>query len=388
MLQTPAPYATRAKDSRGRLYLEAESRRRSCFQRDRDRIIHSTAFRRLKHKTQVFIAPLGDHFRTRLTHSLEVAQIARSMARSLGLDEDLTEALALAHDFGHPPFGHAGEMALDEVMVPFGGFDHNEQTLRILVSLEQRYPGFDGLNLTWETLEGVVKHNGPFLVDRHTVPSSILNYCEKQDLELQTYPGPEAQIAAIADDIAYDNHDIDDGLRAGTFSKDDLVEVSHVADIFARVRHEYPNAEEGRITSEAVRRMIGEMVEDILFETERRIAAEKPQSAAEVRGLNIPIVAFSEAMARKDDTLKQFLFRHMYRHRDVMREVDKAKRVIQDLFNHFLANVDDLPAEWRRQAKDEDETKFARVITDYIAGMTDNYALKCHEGIFRVDTKI
>ena len=383
-----ARYSSLDKESKGRFFPESESSTRTCFQRDRDRIIHSTAFRRLEYKTQVFVNHEGDHYRTRLTHSLEVAQVARSLARSLNVNEDLAETLALSHDLGHTPFGHAGENSLSKVMQKYGGFDHNSQSLAVVTRLERRYPSFDGLNLTWETLEGVVKHNGPFLVDRHTVPSSILNYCEKQDLELQTYPGPEAQIAAIADDIAYDNHDIDDGLRAGTFSKDDLVEVSHVADIFARVRHEYPDAEEGRITSEAVRRMIGEMVEDILLETERRIAAEKPQSAAEVRGLNIPIVAFSEAMARKDDTLKQFLFRHMYRHRDVMREVDKAKRVIQDLFNHFLANVDDLPAEWRRQAKDEDETKFARVITDYIAGMTDNYALKCHEGIFKVDTKI
>ncbi|PPR63503.1 MAG: Deoxyguanosinetriphosphate triphosphohydrolase-like protein [Alphaproteobacteria bacterium MarineAlpha4_Bin2] len=382
-----APYASRPEDSRGRLHLEPESRRRSCFQRDRDRIIHSTAFRRLKHKTQVFIAPLGDHFRTRLTHSLEVAQIARSMSRSLGVDEDLTEALALAHDFGHPPFGHAGETALDEVMNPFGGFDHNEQTLRILVLLEQRYPRFDGLNLTWETLEGVVKHNGPLNKNCSSVPSSILYYCEKQDLELHTQAGLEAQIAAIADDIAYDNHDIDDGLRARAFSKEDLAEVDYIAEIFAQVRHEYPDAEESRITFEAVRRMIGEMVEDVLSETKRRITANKPRNANEIRELNGPLVAFSENMARKDSTLKQFLFRHMYRHRDVIREVERAKHIILDLFKHFLVNVGDLPAEWRRQAKGGDEIEVARVIADYIAGMTDNYALNCHEKIFKADAR-
>lgn len=388
MLQTLAPYATRSADSRGRLHAEAESQRRSCFQRDRDRIIHSTAFRRLKHKTQVFISPLGDHFRTRLTHSIEVAQIARAMARSLCLDEDLTEALALAHDFGHPPFGHAGELALDQVMAPYGGFDHNEQTLRILVWLEQRYAAFDGLNLTWETLEGVVKHNGPLTDGCRVVPSSILRYCEEQDLELDTHAGLEAQVAAIADDIAYDNHDIDDGLRAGAFSIENLSDVDHVAEAFERVRHKYPDADESRITFESVRQLIGEMVEDVLAETERRLASKAPKSASDVRSLEMPMVAFSPPMTLKDSALKEFLFRHMYRHPDVTREVDKAKRVIRDLFEHFMANVGDMPNEWRGQVIDADETRVARVIADYIAGMTDNYALKCHDELFKVDARV
>ena len=391
MLQTPAPFATRPEDSRGRLHSEAESRRRSCFQRDRDRIIHSTAFRRLKHKTQVFISPHGDHFRTRLTHSIEVAQIARSMARSIGLDEDLTEALALAHDFGHPPFGHAGEMALNEVMEPYGGFDHNEQTLRILVSLEQRYAAFDGLNLTWETLEGVVKHNGPltgFHKHETSVPQSILHYCEGHDLELDTFAGPEAQVAAIADDIAYDNHDIDDGLRADTFSISDFSDVPHVAETFAKVRHQYADVEESRIIFESVRRLIGEMVEDVLSEAERRLLEDKPGSAAEVRNLHRSIVAFSADMSAKDRALKDFLFRHMYRHHSVMREVDKAKRVIRDLFVHFMDTPADMPVEWRNLADNGDATSVARIVADYIAGMTDNYALKCHDAYFKVDARV
>ena len=391
MLQTPAPFATRPEDSRGRLHSEAESRRRSCFQRDRDRIIHSTAFRRLKHKTQVFISPHGDHFRTRLTHSIEVAQIARSMARSLGLDEDLTEALALAHDFGHPPFGHAGEMALNEVMEPYGGFDHNEQTLRILVSLEQRYAAFDGLNLTWETLEGVVKHNGPltgFHKHETSVPQSILHYSEGHDLELHTFAGPEAQVAAIADDIAYDNHDIDDGLRADTFSISDFSDVPHVAETFAKVRHQYADVEESRIIFESVRRLIGDMVEDVLSEAERRLLEDKPGSAAEVRNLHRSIVAFSTDMSAKDRALKDFLFRHMYRHHSVMREVDKAKRVIRDLFVHFMGTPTDMPVEWLNLADNGEATSPARIVADYIAGMTDNYALKCHDAYFKVDARV
>ena len=391
MLQTPAPFATRPEDSRGRLHPEAESRRRSCFQRDRDRIIHSTAFRRLKHKTQVFISPHGDHFRTRLTHSIEVAQVARSMARSLGLDEDLTEALALAHDFGHPPFGHAGEMALNEVMEPYGGFDHNEQTLRILVSLEQRYAAFDGLNLTWETLEGVVKHNGPltgFHKHETSVPQSILYYCEGHDLELDTFAGPEAQVAAIADDIAYDNHDIDDGLRADTFSISDFSDVPHVAETFAKVRHQYADVEESRIIFESVRRLIGDMVEDVLSEAERRLSEDNPGSAAEVRNLRRSIVAFSADMSVKDRALKDFLFRHMYRHQSVMREVDKAKRVIRDLFVHFMETPTDMPVEWRNLAENGEATSLARIVADYIAGMTDNYALKCHDAYFKVDARV
>jgi dGTPase len=391
MTQFQAPFATRPEDSRGRLFPEEQSRRRTCFQRDRDRIIHSTAFRRLKHKTQVFISPHGDHFRTRLTHSIEVAQIARSMSRSLGLDEDLTEALALAHDFGHPPFGHAGEAALNDVMKPYGGFDHNEQTLRILTSLEQRYATFDGLNLTWETLEGVVKHNGPLLrgaTRSQSIPRTIIDYCKLHDLELNTHAGPEAQVAAIADDIAYDNHDIDDGLRAGAFAISDFADVPHVADAFARVRSQYPAIEEGRAIFEAVRSLIGDMVEDVLRETGRRLEVSRPKSVGDVRLLERPIVAFSEDMQAKDRALKDFLFRHMYRHRDVMREVNKAKRVVKDLFVHFMKSPADMPEEWRRLAEKRDEASVGRVVADYIAGMTDNYALKCHDMYFKVDARV
>jgi len=391
MTESSAPFATRPEDTRGRLYPEPHSQRRSCFQRDRDRIIHSTAFRRLKHKTQVFISPHGDHFRTRLTHSIEVAQIARAMARALGVDEDLTEALALAHDFGHPPFGHAGESALDDMMSPYGGFDHNEQTLRILVALEQRYAEFDGLNLSWETLEGVVKHNGPLsgaCNGNAAVPASILAYCEKQDLELTTFAGPEAQIAAIADDIAYDNHDIDDGLRAGAFKISDLDTVPHVAETFQLVRDTYPSIGERRIVFEAVRRLIGDMVEDVLTQTKRRLAEHSPRCAGDVRDMGRPLVTFSKEMAAKDRALKDFLFRHMYRHRDVIREVDKAQRVIRDLFTHLMNVPTDLPDEWQPMVRQEDEASNARIIADYIAGMTDNYALKCHDTFFKVDARV
>ncbi len=391
MTNTLASFATQAADTRGRLYPEPPSRHRNCFQRDRDRIIHSTAFRRLKHKTQVFISPNGDHFRTRLTHSIEVAQIARAMARELNVDEDLTEALALAHDFGHPPFGHAGESALNEMMLPYGGFDHNEQTLRILVTLEQRYAEFDGLNLSWETLEGVVKHNGP-LLDRYEqhkeVPASILAYCKKQDLEIGTFAGPEAQIAAIADDIAYDNHDIDDGFRAGAFKMSDLNEVPHVAETFKAVRSRYPIIEERRVVFEAVRRLIGEMVEDVMLETKRRAARYAPDSAFDVRKMGEPLVGFSKDMELKDRDLKDFLFRHMYRHRDVLREVDKAQRVVRDLFAHLMSNTVDLPEQWQPMVEDNDEYSIARMVADYIAGMTDNYALKCHDRIFKVDAPV
>ncbi|RMD62020.1 MAG: deoxyguanosinetriphosphate triphosphohydrolase, partial [Alphaproteobacteria bacterium] len=311
-----APYASDPWASRGRLIDEPESATRSCFQRDRDRVIHSTAFRRLQYKTQVFIYHEGDHFRTRLTHSLEVAQIARSIARALGLNEDLAEALALAHDLGHTPFGHAGEDALNEAMAPYGGFDHNEQTFRVLTCLERRYAAFDGLNLTWETLEGVVKHNGP-LIGRdasRAVPPSVAAYCRRFDLELATQPGPEAQVAALADDIAYNNHDIDDGLRAGLFSLDDLDDVPLVGPVFRKVAAAHPGLERPRLAHEAVRRLIDHMVNDLLEETRRRVAAAGPETAADVRALDHPVVAFSAPMRQNDRALKAFLFARMYRH--------------------------------------------------------------------------
>src|SRR6266446_7776960 len=301
-----APYASNPEKSRGRLHPEPESDMRSPFQRDRDRIIHATAFRRLKHKTQVFVYHEGDHYRTRLTHSLEVAQIARTIARALGLDEDLAEAVGLAHDLGHTPFGHAGEDALNAEMQPFGGFSHNDQTLRILTSLERGYAEFDGLNLTWETLEGTVKHNGPLVgagIER-PVPPSIAEYDRQHRLGLDTYSGPEAQIAALADDIAYNNHDIDDGLRAGLFAVADLMELPLVGDMFSIVTQRYPGIGQSRLIHEAVRRVINAMVEDVLDETRRRLAEAAPKSVADIRALGQPVVAFSPHMAATDRTVK------------------------------------------------------------------------------------
>jgi len=375
-----APYATRWRESRGRLHPEPDSETRTPFQRDRDRIVHSTAFRRLKHKTQVFVSPEGDHFRTRLTHSLEVSQIARTMARCLRLDEDLAEALALAHDLGHTPFGHAGEEALDEAMRPWGGFDHNDQTLRVLTRLEQHYAEFDGLNPTWETLEGVVKHNGP-LVDGEPwsearLPPTIAAFGAVWDLELASWPGPEAQVAAIADDIAYDHHDLDDGLRAGLFTIGELDAVPHVGAVFREVASRYANAELRRIIHESVRRLIGAMVHDVLDETGRRVAAAAPGHVADIRQLGHPVVAFSGAMREKDRALKDFLFTNMYRHRSVMKEADEAARMVQALFRWFMADHALLPAEWRQAARPCDEASAARLVADYIAGMTDRYAMQ------------
>ncbi len=384
MNDAAAIYATKASESRGRRYPEPESLRRTPFQRDRDRIIHATAFRRLKHKTQVFIAPEGDHFRTRLTHSLEVSQIARSLCRNLGLDEDLTEALALAHDFGHPPFGHAGEEALDVAMARFGGFDHNDQTLRVLDRLEQRYPTFDGLNLTWEALEGVAKHNGPLRGPNAletVVPPTIAALDTVFPLELGTFPGPEAQIAAISDDIAYNNHDLDDGFRAGLIAIDDLSEVPHVAVVFADVRRHFPGIAETRVVHEAVRRLIGEMVEDVIQETSRRVAEAAPANAAEIRQLGHPVVAFSSVMGEKERALKAFLFKRMYRHDTVVVETDRARNVVGKLFTYFVREPGFLPEEWRREAGRPDTEYTARIVCDYIAGMTDQFAIRLHSQI-------
>jgi dGTPase len=369
-----APYACRAEESRGRVHPEPESAMRSPYQRDRDRIIHSTAFRRLKHKTQVFVAHEGDHYRTRLTHSIEVAQIARTLARALDLDEDLAEALALGHDLGHPPFGHAGEEALDQVMRPFGGFSHNDQTLRVLTRLERRYAAFDGLNLTWETLEGTVKHNGP-LADP---PPSIRDYDAAHPLDLDTWPAAEAQVAALADDIAYNNHDIDDGLRAGLFSVDDLEAVPLVGPVFAELAARWPFIEEPRLVHEGVRRLIGRMVADCLDESRRRLEESGARTAAELRRLGRPVIAFSEPMQENDRALKEFLFERMYRHWRVNRMTSKARRVVQELFLRFLDEPQCLPNEWREEADAPGSPGTARVVADYIAGMTDNFALDEH----------
>jgi dGTPase len=387
--QVYASYACTPETSRGRLHAEPESATRTCFQRDRDRIIHSAAFRRLEYKTQVFVNHEGDFFRTRLTHSLEVSQIARSVCRCLGLNEDLAEALALAHDLGHPPFGHAGEDALKETMTPFGGFDHNGQSLRVVTRLEERYAAFAGLNLTWETLEGVVKHNGPLIgPNGHGgIPRAIAEYAAEQDLELSTFASAEAQVAAVADDIAYNNHDIDDGLRAGLFSVDDLAGVPLVGPIFADVRAAYPGLDESRLIHEAVRRMIGAMVTDLLEETGRRIAAARPLCADDIRRLDRPVAAFSAAMAANDAALKAFLFKNMYRHYKLNRMTSKARRVVRDLFGLLIAEPECLPTEWRVKAAGPDSEATAQLVADYIAGMTDRYALDEHRRLFDVQAR-
>ncbi|MGH6930081.1 MAG: deoxyguanosinetriphosphate triphosphohydrolase [Dongiaceae bacterium] len=384
-----APYATRASEGR-RLHREPESPPRSPFQRDRDRVVHSTAFRRLKHKTQVFVYHEGDYYRTRLTHSIEVAQIARSIGRALGFNEDLAEALALAHDLGHPPFGHAGEEALDGAMSDHGGFDHNEQTFRVLTLLERRYAAFDGLNLTWECLEGIVKHNGPLTGPAaqekqrgRPVPATIATYCAaNQDLELDTWPGPEAQVAALSDDIAYNNHDIDDGLRAGLFGIADLADVPLVGPVFADIDGQHPGLEAPRLIHESVRRLIDLMVTDLLEETRRRLRTAQPGSAADLRRLGRPVVAFSAAMADNDRALKRFLFERMYRHEKVNQMTANARRVVRDVFEAYMNAPEHLPADWRQQCEQGDADGKARIVADYIAGMTDRYALTERERFF------
>ncbi len=379
-----APYASKPHLSRGRRHPEAESTTRTAFQRDRDRILHSTAFRRLMHKTQVFVHHEGDHYRTRLTHSLEVAQIARSIARELRLEEDLAEALALAHDLGHTPFGHAGESALDRVMAPHGGFDHNAQTLRVLTLLESRYAAFDGLNLTWETLEGVVKHNGPLTgaADARPVPAAIAEYVRGHDLELDTHAGAEAQVAALADDIAYNNHDIDDGLRAGLFAVADIAEVPLAGPVFDEVGRLHPGVGDSRLIHESIRRLVDAMVNDVVAESRRRLAAAGPGCADDVRRLDRPVIAFSDEMRGHDRALKAFLAEHMYAHERVKRTTDKAGEIVAALFEAFAAEPDRLPAPWRDKVRGADAAGGARTIADYIAGMTDRYAVTDYTRVF------
>jgi len=376
-----APYAATA--SRGRLHAEDESAHRSAFQRDRDRIIHCGAFRRLKHKTQVFVEHEGDYYRTRLTHSIEVAQVARTIARTLALNEDLAEAVALAHDLGHTPFGHTGEDALAACMAPHGGFDHNAQALKIVTGLEQKYAAFDGLNLTWETLEGLAKHNGPLLpapdASRAALPFAIADYDARHPLALHSHAGPEAQVAALADDIAYNNHDIDDGLRAGLFTPEQARALPLVGRAWAAVEAAHPGLDPARAQAEALRRVFGAMVEDALAETERRLRAAAPDSAAAVRALGAPVVAFSPAMRAEVDAIRAFLMRCMYRHWRVMRMRAKAARVVAELFAAFTAEPRLMPPEWADQARAGDATHCARTVADYIAGMTDRFALQEHK---------
>ncbi|HYC18695.1 MAG TPA: deoxyguanosinetriphosphate triphosphohydrolase [Pseudolabrys sp.] len=386
-----AVYATNPAQSRGRRFDEPASPTRNAFRRDCDRIIHSAAFRRLAHKTQVFVYHEGDHYRTRLTHTLEVAQVARSIARALGLDEDLAEALALAHDLGHPPFGHAGERALDECLAGCGGFDHNAQALRIVTDLEHRYAAFDGLNLSWETLEGLVKHNGPLLgrdgapagrYAKQGVPAPILAYSKIQDLELATYAGAEAQVAALSDDIAYDAHDIDDGLRADLFTLDDIAEVPLIGNILSVIDAQYPGLEPTRRAHETVRSLITRMIEDVIAETARRVALLKPRSVSEVREAPRPVVGFSPAMEKADRDIKGFLYPRMYRHDRVVWVMANAERIVRGLFGHYLQTPGDLPTVWGESIGATDPAMRVRRIADYIAGMTDRYALIEHAKYF------
>ena len=388
-IENLASFACIPEQIRGRLHDEPESTTRSCYQRDRDRIIHAAAFRRLQYKTQVFVNHEGDFFRTRLTHSLEVSQIARSIAQNLDLNQYLAETLALAHDMGHTPFGHAGEFALEDLMEPYGGFDHNAQSLRVVTKLEQRYADFDGLNLTWETLEGVVKHNGPLtgFEGAKPLPWAIVEYAKDHDLELDTYASAEAQIAAVSDDVAYNNHDIDDGLRAGLFTVDDIREVDFVGKTFVEVEKKYPDLDFSRTVHEVVRRTIGMMVEDILAESHGRLADAKPQTVDDVRGFGEPLIAFSDEMAKNDRELKEFLFPNMYRHYKLNRMTSKARRVVQDLFALFLAEPGTMPTEWQVNANGPNDELTARVVADYIAGMTDRHALDEHKRLFDLQAR-
>jgi len=372
-----APYAALGERWTRRLRDEPPASHRTAFQRDRDRIIHSTAFRRLKHKTQVFVAPEGDHFRTRLTHSLEVAQIARAIARTLGLDEDLTEGLALAHDLGHTPFGHAGEEALDRAMGSFGGFDHNAQALRILTILEQRYPQFDGLNVSFATLDGLVKHNGPIRSDAN-LPFGMARLIEETGINPLHHATGEAQVAALADDIAYCTHDLDDGLRAGLFGLEALKDVALVGQTLGTVRADYPDLDSKRQVHETVRRLVGLLVEDVLFETRGRLRVRKPESAEDIAAASEPVVAFTAGMRTQLKELKAFLFDSMYRHHRVTRMTGKAKAVMTALFEAYMAEPGLLPPE----SIPKGEGVTARVIADFIAGMTDRFALAEHKRLF------
>ena len=370
----PALYACDPDHSRGRLFQEPPSKTRSPFRRDCDRVIHSTAFRRLKHKTQVFVFHEGDHYRTRLTHSLEVAQIARALARQLGLDEDLTETLALAHDLGHPPFGHAGERALDACMKAHGGFDHNAQSLRVVTSLEHRYPEFDGLNLTWETLEGLAKHNGPL----RSPPAYIAEYNERHKLDLSTHASAEAQVAALADDVAYHSHDLDDGLRARLFGPDEIAHLPVVREALAEARMSSLDVPPPRLRHETIRRVIDVMVTDLIGETRRRLAKLDPRDVDAVRKAKQKMVAFSPPIAEANQVIKDFLSARMYRHWRVNRMTTKARVLTAELFRLLHADTSLLPDDWRARAGESGTQRASSVVGDYIAGMTDRYAMDEH----------
>ena len=378
-----ASYASKPEDSLGRVHAEPESRRRNAFQRDRDRIIHSSAFRRLKYKTQVFVYHEGDHYRTRLTHTLEVAQITRTLARALMVNEDLAETIALAHDMGHTPFAHIGEDHLKVAMEPYGRFEHNDQSLRVLTTLERKYPKWNGLNLTWETLEGVIKHNGPVTGEPHIAARELQS---KMDMRFETYASMEAQVAAISDDIAYNNHDIEDGIRSGLFSISDLEEVPLLHDVMSGVRAEYPDIADRYLIQETKRDMIGVMVDDVMAETRKRLAEISPESPDDIRMAGKPVVAFSPEMHEKVKVLKGFLYKRMYKHYTINRIGVKVERIIGDLFKAFHKNYMLLPDNWQRRIEEsgalENEQLRARIVADYIAGMTDRYAIREHERLF------
>ncbi len=375
-----APYACQPGESRGRLHPETVSTFRSPFQRDRDRIIHSSAFRRLKHKTQVFVEHEGDYYRTRLTHTIEVAQVARTIAGALNLNTDLAEAVALAHDLGHPPFGHTGEDALHDLMAPYGGFDHNAQAIRIVTKLERHYADFDGLNLTWETLEGIAKHNGPVTPP---YPPGLGEFNALYDLELATYASAEAQVAAIADDVAYNHHDLHDGLRAGLFTEADLAELPVTGPAFAEVDRLYPGLDPMRRRHEALRRVFGVMVEDVIAVAEQRLGAAQPASAQEIREMGTTIIRFSKKLYQELKAIRSFLFHRMYRAPTVMEERAKVTAVVRALFPLFMQTPALLPDEWQDEAQAaDDEEALARVVCDYISGMTDRFALSEYQRLF------
>ena len=372
------PCAADSRNSRGRLVAEAESAFRSCFQRDRDRIIHSSAFRRLKQKTQVFVESEGDLFRTRLTHSLEVAQVARTVAGALGLDQELSEAVALAHDLGHTPFGHTGEDALEARMAEHGGFDHNAQAIRIVTSLERHYVSFDGLNLTWETLEGLAKHNGPVTGE---LPWALAECAERHDLELATHASAEAQVAALADDVAYNNHDLQDGLRAGVISDEDVRELPIVGKCYRKVEEKYPGADPLRMRHEALRRVFGKMVKDLVRTSREVLDEAAPQSSADVRNMGRPAIRFSDGMARDIDHINGFLFERMYRAPKVVEIRKQAAIIVEEMFDALLDKPDLLPPKWREGVDAGDRTALARTVSDYISGMTDRFAQQEHARI-------
>lgn len=371
-----APYASDPARARGRLVQEEESSFRSCFQRDRDRIIHASAFRRLKHKTQVFVEHEGDYYRTRLTHSIEVAQVARTISGALGLNGELTEAVALAHDLGHTPFGHTGEDALDLLMQPYGGFDHNAQAVRIVTSLERHYAEFDGLNLTWETLEGIAKHNGPVIGD---LPHALADYNAVHDLELDTHASAEAQVAALADDIAYNNHDLHDGLRAGLFDEADIAALPIIGAAYDQVDAKYENLDKFRRRHEALRRVFGVMVADVIDTAKAALAASNAQSVEDIRQLGHPVIRFSDGLWADLRQIRSFLFTRMYRAPSVMDKRTEVTVVVNELFPLFMADTTLLPNTWQADiAAADNETALARIVADYIAGMTDRFALLEH----------